>query len=204
MKIIHGCCVGSTDKLDRYVRPHLADTLLTMCDQRSIAEAYNSIITIVQMSDVDALVLQHDDLEITDHEFVRKIEDAVTQRDVALVGVAGGRGATSLAWWNHETVGHQMTDSGMLTFAEPTGDVEVLEGSIIIMSRWAIENLEFDERYGGFHGYDDIGYEAGARDKRVVVIDLDTHHHTRLGWKTDANLATWAAANEKFKEKWQR
>jgi hypothetical protein len=92
----------------------------------------------------------------------------------------------------------------MLTFSELAGDVEVLEGSIMVLSRWAIDNLAFDERYGGFHGYDDIGYEAIARGKRVVVADIDTYHHTVLGWKTGERFTAWVAADQKFKEKWNK
>jgi len=80
----------------------------------------------------------------------------------------------------------------------------VLEGSIIVMTPWAVDNLLFDEGYGGFHGYDDIGYEAVARGKRVAVADIDTHHHTVLGWRTPDRRAAWLAANDRFKEKWNK
>lgn len=202
--IAYGCCVGSIEKLEKYVRPHTAGPLIALYDQSSIAEAYNKIIDIVQdMDNVDALVLQHDDLEITDQNFVSKMLDAMTS-DVALIGVAGGKNAQTLAWWDYETTGHQQTDSGMLTFTEPTGDVEVLEGSILILTPWSIRHLRFDERYGGFHGYDDIGYEAVACGKRVIVVDADTYHHTSLGWKSQDNFDAWSMANDKFREKWNR
>lgn len=203
--ITYGCCVGSRGKLDQYVTPHVTGPLIKLHNQTSIASAYNSIIDAVRGTNtVEALVLQHDDLEITDQTFDMKIRSVIAQDNVALIGVAGGRGAQTLAWWDYQTVGHQLTDSGMLTFTEPTGDVEVLEGSLLVLTPWAIANLRFDERYGGFHGYDDIGYEACARGKRVVVVDIDTHHHTMLGWKNKDNLAAWSSANDKFREKWHK
>ncbi len=205
MVIAYGCCVGSWDKVRRYVEPRIGGQLLTVHGATSIAEAYNEIIDTARgVHDLEALVLLHDDLEIIDHDFETKLCDALTQRDVALVGVAGARGAGTLAWWNADVIGHQLTDSGMIDFGPRTGDVEVLEGSLLALSPWAVENLRFDTRYGGFHGYDDIGYEAVARGKRVVVADIDTHHHTHTGWRSSAYYAAWQAADIKFREKWKK
>lgn len=206
MVIAYGCCVGSWDKVRRYVEPQIGGQLLTVHGATSIAEAYNEIIDTARgVHDLEALVLLHDDLEIIDHDFEQKVRAALSQHDVALVGVAGARGAGSLAWWNADAVGHQLTDSGLLEFGgQREGDVEVLEGSLLVLSRWALENLRFDTRYGGFHGYDDIGYEAVARGKRVVVVDIDTYHHTHTGWRSPTYHAAWEAADVKFREKWNK
>jgi hypothetical protein len=199
-----GCCVGSHEKWRQWVVPSVGSTM-TVYGATSIAEAYNEMLdTVSEVENLDALVLLHDDLEVTDPDLRVKIDTVLSDLDVALVGVAGGRGAQTLAWWNYETVGHQMTDSGLLDFGERAGDVETLEGSFLVLSRWAIQNLRFDERYGGFHGYDDISYDALRLGKRVVVADIDTHHHTRLGWKSAECAEAWTAANEKFMEKWRR
>lgn len=206
MVIAYGCCVGSWDKVRRYVEPRIGGQLLTVHGATSIAEAYNEIIDTARgVHDLEALVLLHDDLEITDPDFEQKVRAALSQHDVVLVGVAGARGAMSLAWWNADAIGHQLTDSGMLEFGgRREGDVEVLEGSLLVLSPWSLEDLRFDTRYGGFHGYDDIGYEAVARGKRVVVADIDTHHHTHVGWRSPAYRTAWETADIKFREKWKK
>lgn len=203
MVIAYGCCIGTWAKFASYVMPVIGESrVIALENQTCIAVAYNAIIA-TQESDVDALVLLHDDLEITDPAFEVKIKFILeTVPDVALVGVAGGRGIRSLDWWEYETVGHQLTDSGMLDFGPRTGLVDDLEGSLLVLSRWAIENLRFDESYGGFHGYDDIGMHANAAGKAVVVADIDTHHHTGVGFRSPQSAAEWERANERFKRKW--
>lgn len=203
--IAYGCCVGSQERWKQYVRPRATSPLFAVRNATNIATAYNKIITAVRKTvDVDVLVLQHDDLEIIDDNFENKVREVIDQPDVALVGVAGACGATSLAWWDFNPVGHQYTDSGLIDFGIRAGDVEVIEGSMFILSSWAINELQFDERYGAFHGYDDIGYEAIRRGKRVVVADIDTYHHTTLGWKSPEYFAEWSAADEMFKRKWNK
>ncbi|MGI0012088.1 MAG: glycosyltransferase [Nitrososphaera sp.] len=202
--IAYGCCVGSWDKFERWVKRSDSQLLYALGGQGSIAVAYNEILNTVKMrSGVRALVLQHDDLQITDPDFEYKVLGAFVPDDVALVGVAGGQGITSLAWWNANTYGHQMLDSGLLDFGLRTGDVDLLEGSLLIFSRWAIDHLRFDLRFSGFHGYDDIAMTATREwGRRAVVADISTHHHTSLGFKTEQNEKAWLAANELFRQKW--
>lgn len=203
MVVAYGCCVGSWDKFDRYVALRTGDSpMQAYSDQRSIAVAYNQMINIYRGADVDALVLLHDDLEITDPDFEAKILEAVARPDVALVGVCGGRGAGSLAWWNADTVGHQLIDSGMLDFGAHAGDVDMIEGSIMVLSPWAIANLEFDEGYGGFHAYPEISLSAREKGKRTIVIDVDTYHHTTLGFKSLESQESWFESDRRFREKW--
>jgi hypothetical protein len=124
--------------------------------------------------------------------------------NVALVGVAGGKSARSLYWWNSEKVGHQRTDSGLLDFGVREGDVAFIDGSIMAFSPWAIENLRLDERYTDFRsGYDDICVTALALGKRNVVANVTTHHHTRIGWRSPEVEARFAESEKTFREKWK-
>lgn len=148
------------------------------------------------------LVLLHDDLELVDPRGEEKLLDEVNAPNVALVGVAGGRDVRTLAWWNHETLGHQVIDTGVLDLGPRTGDVDSLEGSIIALSPWAITNLRFDERFTGFHGYDEIGLAARRAGKRVVVANVTTHHHTQLGFTSVSSQEAWFAADRMFREKY--
>lgn len=201
-KILYGCCVGNWDKFQRYVVMHDDTPMMALAGQKSISVAYNRIISSAFYEDVDALVLLHDDLEILDPDnvFEQRVLEAVAEPDVALVGVAGG--GPSMAWWNIDPIGHQLTDSGMLEFGgRRTGDVDMIEGSLMILSRWAIKHLRFDERYE-FLGYDDICLEARRWNKRVVVADIDTYHHSTVGYKSESVREMWERSEEIFRSKW--
>lgn len=199
----YGSCVGSWDKLYRNVTPRIEDRpLLALSGQTALTVAYNSILDAYAGRGLDAVVLLHDDLELTDPDAEEKFLKALTEPDVALVGVCGGKGDKTLAWWSSETVGHQMTDSGMLDFGTREGDVAFIEGSIMVFSPWAVVNLRFDERYPGFLGYDDICLTARDMGKRVTVVDVDTHHHSTVGFKSAAIRDAWNVAEGIFQQKW--
>lgn len=199
----YGTCVGSWDKLRRNVIPRVGDSPLhALSGQTQLTAAYNDILDGFAGRGFDAVILLHDDLEILDPDAEAKFLTALTDPDTAIVGVCGGKGDQSLAWWNSDTVGRQMTDSGMLDFGERTGDVAFVEGSIMGFSPWAVENLRFDERYPGFLGYDDVCLTARAKGKRVVVSDVDTHHHSTIGFKSEAIAQAWDVAEAIFQEKW--
>lgn len=203
MTMAYGTCVGSWDKLHRNVVPRVGDRpLMALSGQTQLTVAYNTILDAYRGRGLDAVVLLHDDLELTDRNAETEFLAALADPDVALVGVCGGKGDKTLAWWTSETIGHQMTDSGMLDFGTRTGDVAFIEGSIMVFSPWAIENLRFDPRYPGFLGYDDVCLTAREAGKRVTVVDVDTHHHTTVGFKSAAIAAAWDVAEEIFQEKW--
>lgn len=199
----YGCCTNSLERVSRWVTPRIGDApLIITWNQTSITRAYNTIAGVARRENWEMLVLLHDDLELTDPDAEEKLYAAATQPDVALVGVAGGHDNGTLAWWNGSTVGRQLTDSRMLDFGPRTGDVTLLEGSLLALSRWAIEELEFDETFTGFHGYDEIAKHACALDRRVVVADVDTHHHTRLGFDSPESEQAWFAADALYRAKW--
>lgn len=207
--LAYGVCVGSWDRFNRYVVPRTQGReVIGISGQTSIAVAYNRILEALCEDGLvwgtfKGLILQHDDLEILDPDKAEaEIVRAFQRQNVGLVGVAGGDARSGLAWWNIDPVGHQLTDSMMIDFGKRTGDVTLLEGSLLAFSPWAIENLRFDERIPGFHGYDEIAMQAIRKDKRVVVVDVDTHHHTMVGFDSLDSHAEWHRADEYFRKKW--
>jgi hypothetical protein len=203
VNVAYGVCTNSWERVGAYITPRIGGRpLIALWGQTSISSAYNTILTAVQHLDLDMLVLLHDDLELVDPPGEAKLLAAVNEPDVALVGVAGGSNVTGLAWWNAATVGHQRIDSGMLDFGPRVGDVESVEGSLMALSPWAIQHLRFDEDFSGWHGYDEIGLAARRAGKRVVVADVDTHHHTHVGFDSEASHQAWLAADEKFRRKY--
>lgn len=212
-----GCCVGDWRRYyaNAWTWP---GTVVARFGQTSIAASYNSILDQyapgVRTGELAAVALAHDDLEITDADVEAKILDAIApdrehrrrgNADVALVGVAGGGsdGDTTLSWWDHDPIGHQRTDSTLIDFGARTGDVDILEGSLLVFSLWAVEHLRFDE-IPGFHGYDAIAAAARAAGKRCVVADIDTHHHTRIGFDTPESAAEWRRGVDRFRARWGR
>lgn len=200
--IVFGVCTGSWDKLVRHVAPHLRGRpLLALPDQTSIAVAYNTILDVYAGTDFDALVLQHDDVTITDPDADRKFLVELADPDVMLVGVAGGSARNGLAWWDADPVGHQRTDVMDIDFGTRTGDVDLLEGSVLVFSPRAAKILRFDTGFAGFHGYDEIAMRAGQHG-RVVVADVDTHHHTRMGFRSADSHRQWLDADARFRARW--
>jgi|KBSSwiStaDraftv2_1062776.scaffolds.fasta_scaffold21726_6 hypothetical protein len=205
--LVYGCCVGSWDRFNQYVVPRTQGReVIGISGQTSIAVAYNKILEAVVTHDPaepPGLVLLHDDLEVLDQTKAEAaILGAFQDPDVALVGVAGGDARSGLAWWNIDPIGHQLTDSMNIDFGKHAGDVTLLEGSILAFSPWAMGHLTFDEDYLGFHGYDEIAMQAISKGKRVVVVDVDTHHHSTLGFDSLDSHAEWHRADERFRKKW--
>lgn len=203
--LAYGVCVGSWDRFNRYVVPRTEGReVIGISGQTSIAVAYNRILGALEHDSYPGLILQHDDLEILNPALAEAMIQAIFDDDpeIALIGVAGGDARSGLAWWNIDPIGHQLTDSMNIDFGKRNGDVNLLEGSLLAFSPWAMDNLRFDESISGFHGYDEIAMQAVDKGKRVVVVDIDTHHHTTLGFDSLDSHAEWHRADEYFRRKW--
>jgi hypothetical protein len=199
VRVGYGCCVGSWDRFNRYVLPHVGDApVLGLSGQTSIGQAYNAMLSWAAIADFDMLILQHDDLEIIDPEHVAKFVAALGEGGAQIAGVAGGSARQGLAWWNADPIGRVQAETTVVDFGVRAGSVEVLDGCVLAFSPLAIRSVEFDPR-PGFHGYDcDISMEAGA----AVVVDVQTHHHTALGFKDEASHQDWLLTDQWFREKW--
>lgn len=210
MTFAYGCCVGSWDKFTRYVVPRVpAESPLFTTPGNigsrvfGIARAYNAILDIFPVYDgaLEGLILVHDDLEMIDPSTEDKVRSEFADPTVGLVGVAGGGGA-SLYWWEHNPVGHQLTDVMSIDFGSRTGNVELIEGSFMALSPRVARAVSFDTRFTGFHGYDEFAAQVRALGLRVVVADIDTHHHNPMGYRSEESAAECRRANELYREKW--
>ena len=121
---------------------------------------------------------------------------------MGLAGVAGGGGKGGLAWWNQDPIGHQRTDTMDIDFGQRSGVATLLEGSLLAFGPWAIAHLRFDERYPGFHGYDEIAMQCREARMFNAVVDVDTWHHNPMGFKSEARHQEWLAADRMYREKW--
>jgi SAM-dependent methyltransferase len=209
--IAFAACVADEEKYGRIAIPGLRlaaepDSLIIQArHEESIFAAYNEVLDAVRdRDDLEALVLLHEDTEILDPGFCDQVREALADEDVAIVGVVGARGVTSLAWWEGQCFGRVTETRGVLDFGGGTHEVDTVDGLLMVLSPWAVRNLRFDEeRFSGFDAYDaDICFQARAAGRKVVVAPLDVaHRHSRDGTQRatddggsyERNDAAWRA-----------
>ena len=167
---------------------------------------------------LDALVLVHQDTEIADSGFADAVRAALRDPDVAIVGCAGAVGVRSIAWWQGEvtwaSMTHRYEEYGGGEFPAPTwdpdrvpngaapGEVDSVDGLVLVLSPWAVRNLRFDESLGTLHGYDfDICMQARVAGRKVVTADFRAIHHHSLELVNDPEA--WTEAYTRLARKWK-
>ena len=163
-------------------------------------------------------MLLHQDAEIVDPDFCAKARAVLSDPEVAIVGCAGALGVRNISWWEGmvtwASFSHRYEEMGggdipgLSWHAERapsyavTGEVDAIDGFIIVMSPWAVSELRFDESLGLLHGYDlDICLQARAAGKKVVTTDFRAIHHHSLDLIGDQEA--WVAAHMRIAEKWE-
>jgi glycosyl transferase family 2 len=195
---------------DSEVMPHAA--------AGSLFRSYNLILdTIATRDDVEALVLVHQDAEITDPDFCVKLRRALSDADVGVVGCVGAVGVRSIAWWEGSVTWasfvHRYRELGggdLPAFAwngsevpayARTGEVDTVDGFVMALSPWTIRNVRFDESLGLIHGYDfDFCLQVRAAGRKVFTEDFKVIHHHSLDLISEPE--TWIAAHMRVAEKW--
>jgi GT2 family glycosyltransferase len=222
--IAFGTAVTDLKAYDSYAAPGIAlaaepdSEVLVHQGTGSLFRNYNLIIDLARKHEqLEALALVHQDAEIVDRDFCSKVRKALEDPDVAIVGCAGALGVRGIAWWEGAltwaSFTHRYEELGGGEFPAPawdaehvpsfaqTGEVDSIDGFIIVMSPWAIENLRFDESLGKLHGYDfDICMQARAAGKKVVTTDFRAIHHHSLTLISDPD--SWIEAHIRIAEKW--
>jgi hypothetical protein len=184
----------------------------------SIFRSYNLILDkAAACDDLEALVLVHQDTEIVDPHFCAKVRRALRDPDVGVVGCIGAIGVRSIAWWEGSVTWasfiHRYGELGggdLPGFAwkrdeappfARTGEVDVVDGFLLVLSPWAVRNLRFDESLGQLHGYDvDFCLQVRAAGRKVVTEDLRAIHNHSLELVSDAE--GWAEAHVRLARKW--
>ncbi|MGH2956567.1 MAG: glycosyltransferase [Solirubrobacterales bacterium] len=185
----------------------------------SIFRTYNLFLDLARKQHgLEALVLLHQDAEIVDPEFCSKVRKALQDPEVAIVGCGGALGVRNIAWWQASVTwasfSHRFEEMGGgeipgFTWDEKnvpsygvTGEVDTIDGFVIVMSPWAVNELRFDESLGKLHGYDlDLCMQARAGGKKVVTTDFRAIHHHSLELIQDEEA--WVAAHMRIAEKWE-
>ena len=139
--IAFAACIGSEEKFRRFAQPGLRlacepdSPVAEVTTDSSIFSAYNEVLdAFAGYDDPEALVLLHEDLEITDSDFCGKLRRRLAEPDVAVVGVVGAVGVTSLAWWEGSGRGRCLESRGLVDFGGGRHDVDTVDGLMIVLS----------------------------------------------------------------------
>ena len=222
--IVFGTAVTNAQTYDRYATPgirraaELDSAVLPHQTTGSVFRNYNLLLDkAVAYDDLEALVLVHQDVELADPDFAEKVREALADPDVAIVGCAGAVGVRSIAWWEGALtwagLTHRYPEYGggdfpaiswrpeaVPSYASP-GEVDSIDGLVMVLSPWAVRKLRFDESLGNLHGYDfDICMQARAAGKKVVTAHLqgDPSPLSRTGQEPE----TWIQTHVRLAEKW--
>ncbi len=184
----------------------------------SIFRSYNLLLDrAAELDDLDALVLVHQDAELVDTDFGAKVRQALSDPDVGVVGCVGAVGVRSIAWWEGsvtwasfthrygELGGGDLPGFAWLADEAPPyaqlGEVDTVDGFVLVLSPWVVQNIRFDESLGQLHGYDfDFCLQVRAAGRKVVTANLRAIHHHNLDLVSNPN--TWIEAHIRVAEKW--
>ena len=184
----------------------------------SIFRSYNLLLEKAAVLDeLEALVLVHQDAEITDPDFCRKLREALSNPDVGVVGCVGAIGVRSIAWWEGSVTWasfiHRYGEHGggdlpafswkvdeMPPYSQ-TGEVDTVDGFVMGLSPWVVRNIRFDESLGQLHGYDfDFCLQVREAGKKVVTTDFRAVHNHSLELVSSEDK--WVEAHMRIAEKW--
>jgi hypothetical protein len=184
----------------------------------SIFRSYNALLDrFAGRVDLEALVLVHQDAEIVTTGLCPLVRDVLSDPDVGLVGCVGAVGVRSIAWWEasvtlasfinryDEHGGGDLPSFSWDWDEAPAyarvGEVETLDGFVLVVSPWVVKNIRFDEELSAFHGYDlDFCLQVRSAGRKVVTADFRAIHHRALEMVPD--LQEWTAAHVRLAEKW--
>jgi hypothetical protein len=222
-----GVAIGSEDKYRSIALPGIERVrdpeapLVEVRGRTSIFTAYNEILDQLAADPrIEATVLIHEDTEIADEFFEEKARWALNDPAVAIVGTIGAVGVQGIDWWVHDYgVGSTILepiDPGVLYETEllegsevsgmgSSGEVDMVDGYLLVFSRWAMKELRFDEETlgPGFHGYDaDICFQARERGRKVLAVEMDVAHH-RNSVGPSHYREDWLRAQIAFRRKWE-
>ncbi|MGZ4251625.1 MAG: glycosyltransferase [Solirubrobacteraceae bacterium] len=225
--IVFGVAVTRSEDYERWAGPGIDrarepdSAVYANSSPGSIFRAYNLLLDQAADHDgLEALVLLHQDVEIVEDDFCGKVRAVLSDPEVAIVGCVGARDARTMAWWEGAVTWASFThryyehgggilpafsmspETQRLPAYARLGEVDTIDGFIMVLSPWAVRNLRFDETLGQFHGYDfDICMQARAAGRKVVTADLKVWHHHSLELMSDPE--NWVEVNVRMTEKWE-
>ena len=172
--IAFGTFVAEDEAYRRYAEPGIAraaepdSAILAYASVTSLPRSLNIILdAAARHDDLEALVLLHPHTEITDPALCARVRDVLADPDVGVAGAAGARGGNGLAWWEGAVSaapgtlhydgyggGGEFPAFGWAGPSAPLGEVDVVDGSLMVLSPWAVRTVRFDEGLRVGYGFD--------------------------------------------------
>jgi hypothetical protein len=164
--------------IERAAEPDSA--ILTRTD-RSIWRAYDELMDeAAGLVGLEALILLHQDLELTDGSLPGRLRRLFEDPRTGLVGSLGARNATLHTWLASRELYGSVTAPGIdRRFSTGPQQVDGVDGALLALAPWVVRGLRFGEApAGGFHGYDvEISARVRAHGGEVVADDIPHYHH---------------------------
>lgn len=222
-----GCSITAPDLYERYAGPGIelarepGSVVLPNLAAGRIFRSYNLILDQAAVLDgLEGLVLLHQDARIADGQFLARAREALADPDVAIVGCVGAVGAVGIAWWEgavtwstFETAyggwggggSPALADDGRHVAGAPLGEVDTLDGFVLVLSSWAVRHLRFDESLSPLvWGFDfDLCQQARAAGRTVVAADLGVVHERPAPIELVSDAESWTEAYLEVAEKWE-
>ena len=183
-----------------------------------ISSSYNALLDrLAERDDLEGLVLLHQDTEIVDDDFCRRAREALADPAVGVAGCVGAIGVRSIAWWEgsvtlssfanryEEHGGGDLPGFSWEWGEAPpyaqVGEVDTVDGFLLVLSPWTVRNVRFDEGISEFHGYDfDFCLQVREASRKVVTAELRALHHRAIEMLPDRER--WVEAHVRVAEKW--
>jgi Glycosyltransferase like family len=222
--IVFGTAITDPEAYRRFAEPGIGvasehdSEVIANAPAGSLFRSYNLILDMVaEREDLEALVLVHQDAELVDPDFCRKLREALGDPEVGVVGCVGAIGVRSIAWWEGSVTWgsfiHRYSELGggdlpafswngseLPPYAR-IGEVDSVDGFVLGLSPWTVRNIRFDESLGALHGYDfDFCLQVREAGHKVVTADFKAIHHHSLDLVGDPE--GWVAAHMRVAEKW--
>ncbi len=218
--IAFACSMMDAEAYRRYAGPGIAraaepgSVILPLANPAGPARGANlALETAARLPDLEALVLVHERMELTDPDTCATVRAALSDPEVGLAGCVGATGAPGLAWWEGQVVSapivhryheHGGGDLAAFAWTHPApapGEVDTLDGSLLVLSPWAVREMRFDEGLHLPHGHDhDLCRQVRAAGRRLLVADLPAVRHHPL--KLIDDLDIWVESHVAVARKW--
>ena len=222
--IAFGCAITRPEVYARCAEPGIrraaepGSAVLARRSRGTLFENYNALLDeAAALPGLEALVLVHQDTEIVDEDFCDRVRAALDDDTVGVVGCVGAVGVRSIAWWEgsvslasfvHRFDEHGGGDLPSFSWtwdeAPPyarVGEVDTLDGFLLVLPPWTIERIRFDESLGTLHGYDlDFCLQVREAGRKAVTADLKAIHHHSLELVNAPE--EWVQAHIRIAEKW--
>jgi hypothetical protein len=218
--IAFGISITETDAYRRYAEPGIRraaepdSKIYAFAAAGTISRSYNLVLGEAgARPDLEALVLVHSYTEIADRALCGKVRQALSDPEVGVVGCIGATGVRSIAWWEGSVMSaplvHRYGEHGggelrAYDWASPVpapGQVDTVDGLLMVLSPWAVRNVRFDEALALGHGFDlDYCLQVRVAGRKVTTADLSVIQHRSLALVPDVEL--WVEAHIRVAEKW--